>query len=388
MDRNQRLLDGPAWSEGEAQATFEHAAVGIAHVDLDGSWIRINRRLSEMLGYSSAELLGLTFQDLTHPDDLAADLDLVQQVLDGTRERYSMEKRYFRKDGSLLWANLTVSLLRAADGSPRQFISVVEDISERKALEFELQALNESLEARVRDRTRALERSNRDLEQFAYVASHDLKQPLRMVASFAQLFAERYADVVDDSGREYIEYMTSGTLRMKALLDALLRYSRIGSRGQPLQPIDLQDVVRDVLADLDVAIRESGARIEVGHLPEVFGDPDQLRQVFQNLIDNSIKYAGDAPPEVTIAARDEAAGFLSVSVRDRGVGIPGESAYRVFVLFKRLHHEEDIPGTGIGLTIAKRIVERHGGRFWVEPLEQGVCMRFSLPKVLAGGDTP
>lgn len=231
-------------------------------------------------------------------------------------------------------------------------------------------------------RTRELERSNADLEQFAYVASHDLQEPLRMVASYLQLIERRYVDRLDDDGREFIGYAVDGANRMRALVNDLLAFSRVGTRGHPFQPCDLGAVIEQVRDNLELTIAETGATLEVGPLPTIPGDATQLTQLLQNLVGNALKFAGEQPPVITVGA-ELADGQWTVSVTDNGIGIDPKHAERVFLIFQRLHSRTEYDGTGIGLAICKRIVERHGGRIWVAPREGGGSIfRFTLD---AGG---
>jgi len=224
-----------------------------------------------------------------------------------------------------------------------------------------------------------LEASNERLEQFAYAASHDLQEPLRMVSSYLQLVDQRYGEDLDEDGREFIEFAVDGAERMRAMIEGLLRYSRVETQGDPFEPVDLEKVLADVLDDLAVRVEETDAAITHGSLPTVDGDPNQLRQLVQNLLKNAIEYSGDEPPRVDVTAERQAGEWV-VSVRDEGIGIDAENADRVFEVFQRLHSHEEHPGTGIGLALARRIVERHGGDIRVdsEPGE-GTTFSFTLP---------
>lgn len=224
-----------------------------------------------------------------------------------------------------------------------------------------------------------LSRSNADLEQFAYVASHDLQEPLRMVSSYMQLLSERYEDSLDETGQRYIHYAVDGANRMQSLVRDLLSFSRVGSRGRDLVPADMNLVLEQTLTDFQVAIEQSDAVVIAEDLPNVTGDPAQLMQLLQNLVGNAIKFHGAAPPEVRIRAERRPGEWL-FSVADNGVGFDSKYAERVFVIFKRLHNREDYPGTGIGLAISKKIVERHGGRIWAESEpNRGTTIFFTLP---------
>jgi light-regulated signal transduction histidine kinase (bacteriophytochrome) len=225
-----------------------------------------------------------------------------------------------------------------------------------------------------------VQRSNKELEQFAYVASHDLQEPLRMVSSYTQLLAQRYADQLDEKALKYINYSVDGAVRMQGLINDLLTYSRISTRGQAFKLTDSQAILGEALLNLTAAIKESKALVTNGDLPKVHADPTQLLQVFQNLIANAIKFHGENPPRVHVSAIDMGKEWR-FSVKDNGIGIEKKYADKLFIIFQRLHTREEYPGTGIGLAVCKRIVERHGGRIWFESnLVKGSTFFFSLPK--------
>lgn len=237
----------------------------------------------------------------------------------------------------------------------------LQDMTERKRMEEDLR------------------RSNEELERFAYVASHDLQEPLRMVASYTQLLARRYEGELDERADKYIRYAVDGAERMKDLIQDLLEYSRVGTKGAPPEPTDPNVVLERVLDDLKLAIQREDARITGDPLPPVTADPVQLRQLFQNLIENALKFSGDEPPEIHVSGRRENDHCL-FSIRDEGVGI--EEAYldQIFVIFQQLQGPDEAQGTGIGLALTKRIVERHGGRIWVESVPgEGSTFHFTLP---------
>ena len=226
-----------------------------------------------------------------------------------------------------------------------------------------------------------LRRSNQELEQFAYVASHDLQEPLRKIASFCNLLESRYAEQLDERANVYLHYIVDGAMRMQALVNDLLLYSRVTTRGMEFALTDTNDVLQEALANLDVAVAESNACVTHDPLPTAYGDTKQLARLFQNLIGNAIKYRGEAPPEVHVSVLKKGDEWV-FSVRDNGIGIAPEYAERIFVIFQRLHTREEYGGTGIGLSVCKKIVERHGGRIWVESEEGcGATFYFSLPQV-------
>jgi len=258
----------------------------------------------------------------------------------------------------------------------QMILLAIEDITERKRAERELkqaEALKQAVEA--------LELSNRDLEQFAYVASHDLQEPLRMVSSFTQLLAKRYQGKLDKDADDFIDYIVAGAKRMQTLINDLLTYSRVDTRGESFKPMDSEATFSQATANLKVAIEEAEAVITHDPLPPLIADNSQIVQLFQNLLGNAIKFHGKEPPRIHVSARQENNEWV-FSFRDNGIGIAPEYFDRVFVIFQRLHSREEYPGTGTGLAICKRIVERHGGRIWVESeINKGSTFYFAIPPV-------
>jgi signal transduction histidine kinase len=222
-------------------------------------------------------------------------------------------------------------------------------------------------------------RSNAELEQFAYVASHDLQEPLRMVTAYMQLLAQHSQAQLDAQAQEYMGYAVEGAERMRTLIDDLLAYSRVGTRGKPLNPTDSATLLHQALQNLQVQVTETGAVVTSDSLPTVCVDQSQLGMLWQNLLSNAIKFHGPEPPHIHVSARQQGDEWV-FSVRDNGIGLDPTQAERIFVVFQRLHTRQEYPGTGIGLAICKKIVERHGGRIWVESApEQGATFYFTLP---------
>ena len=331
-----------------------------------------NDQAYEVFGLAKGEVIGKTDYDI-NTRELADrfrkhDLETIRarQVVEVPAEIFDHPTR-----GRLILHTLKVPLYDS-DGSPAYLLGISEDITERKRAEEELHHT-----------TLELRRSNSELEQFAYVASHDLQEPLRMIASYTQLLARRYQDKLGQDAQEFIGYAVDGALRMQGLITDLLAYSRLGTRGKPFQMTDCGEVLAQALANLKVAIEESGVQITRAPLPKVMGDPIQLMQLFQNLIGNAIKFRGDAPTIHVAAELDDRspAPEWVFCVRDNGIGIEPQYFERIFVIFQRLHTRQQYPGTGIGLAVCKKIVERHGGRIWVEsPPGQGAAFYFTIPK--------
>jgi len=291
---------------------------------------------------------------------------------------YQIEVPMRRPDGGVRWMHLAASL-RVLAGGRQVWDGVAFDITERHAAQEALQQLNAALEERVRERTEKLTRSNHELEQFAYIASHDLKSPLRTITSYLQLLALRYHGQFDQKADLYITFSVDAAARMNALIDDLLAYARLG-RERRVVRVETGRVLQDVLDNLHGAIQERGAAVHHGDLPPVLADETQLRQVLQNLIGNALKFQPEGrAPEVRLrASRQET--VVCFSVADNGIGIAPEYFERIFGVFQRLHRSEQFAGSGVGLAIVKKIVEEHGGRIWVESIpEVGTTFHFTLP---------
>lgn len=252
------------------------------------------------------------------------------------------------------------------------------EIKERKQAEEALQKAHDELDIKVKERTVELEQSNIELQRFAYVASHDLQEPLRKIRNYTELLEKRYKDRIDDKADKFINYIVDGATRMQGLISDLLSYSRVDSQGREMGPINSTQILEQVMNSMQVTIDKNGAEITHGPLPLVMADEVQLGQLFQNLIGNSIKFKNSDPVQIHIAAEKKNDEWI-FSVRDNGIGIEPEYAERIFEIFQRLHSQADYPGTGIGLAICKKIVERHGGRIWMRSeLDKGATFYFTL----------
>lgn len=245
-------------------------------------------------------------------------------------------------------------------------------------LEMELQKRHEA-ELKLRTAVKDLERSNKDLEQFAYVASHDLQEPLRMISGFTKLLESKYKDKLDERGHEYIWFIVDGSKRMSELISDLLSYSRVTTKAAPFTKVDLNKVLSYILTDLKFSVMESEVSIKIDPLPELKAEATQIKQLFQNLIQNAIKFRNDKNPYVKVSAVKNGNEW-TFSIKDNGIGIKKEYYDKIFMLFQRLHEKDKYPGTGIGLAICKKIVEHHGGKIWVESEEgNGTTFFFTLP---------
>jgi PAS domain S-box-containing protein len=482
-------------SEERFRQTFELAGSGIAHVGLDGRFLRANRALCLMLGYDAAELAGLTVKDVSHPEDRNVTDPDRERLHSGETDAAHFEKRYRHKDGATVWVDLTVAVARDAERRPQYEIAVFDDITERVNADAALRAQTERLhigqaaarmiildrdvlsdtltwsdspewlrgplppsgrypnfvdqvhpedrerfvatravaletlqgqtqefrivrtdgqvlwllarqkvfaddegkavrmlvaltditdrkvaERELREAHDELARSNAELEQFAYVASHDLQEPLRMVASYTQLLGKRYGERLEGDAREFMAYIVDGAARMKQLIEDLLTYSRVGTRGRDFRPVKLEAVLARARTNLRASIEESGGELTHGALPEVEGDDMQLAQLMQNLIGNAIKFRGAQAPRIHVAS-SEGENEFEITVKDNGIGIEPQYFERIFMVFQRLHDKGQYPGTGIGLAICKKVLDRHEGRIWLESAPgRGSTFHFTLPK--------
>ncbi|MEN6516746.1 MAG: ATP-binding protein [Methanospirillum sp.] len=355
---------------------IEQMREGAALVSVEGEILYANGALGSLLGLPAEALVGEPAARFVDGDLLAAAGE------DGSGRRDVVLRRV---DGGTVPALLSATVLEL-DGFRVRSI-VLTDITETKRSEGRLRQANEALEERVGERTadlnrtvEELRRSNEDLQRFAYVASHDLQEPLRSIVSFSQLLERRCRHELGTEAIEYLDFIVEGGLRMQTLITDLLSFSRVATMGQPLVETDAGGVLGEVLHDLTGAIEGEGATVEAGPMPRVMADPAQLAQVFANLVGNALKYRRpDVPPLIRVSAGREGR-FWRIAVRDNGIGIESEYFDRIFVLFQRLHTKDAYPGTGIGLAVVKKIVERHGGSVRVESTpNEGSTFSFTLP---------
>lgn len=527
-------------SEQQLRQIFAQAPIGMALTAPDGTLLQVNQAFCQMLDYTETELKAFNYGEITHSEDWVYELPYIKQSCKGEISGYQIEKRFLKKNGDLLFAHITCSVVCDQEGRLMYALAMIKDNTERKQAEQELQrqtqyrqllaemalriraslqievilqtAVTELQQLLQADRvlfyrllpncngtvvaeavvngwqsllgrelvnhcfegeylkqyqqeihawpnveqagfhschlemlqefnikanlivpvflkdkiwgmlfvhqcssprqwnrfeidllqhladqlsialaqaqlleqatchSQELARSNRELEQFAYVASHDLQEPLRTLASYAKLLSRRYGDQLDDKGNRFIQYISEEAVRMQVLINDLLRYSRVGRQAQTFAPCDCAAVFDIVVRGLEGAIANSGATITHGELPIIMADETQMVQLFQNLISNAIKYRSEHPPVIHLAAESQEQQWL-FWVRDNGIGIDSKYAERIFVIFQRLHTQEEYSGTGIGLAIAAKIVERHRGRIWVESeVGKGSTFYFTIPK--------
>ncbi len=373
---------GPVCAGQSSRAGDEHYRLLVDSVrdyaifllDPEGHVATWNAGAARIKGYTADEIIGKHFS-IFYPRD-AVDRGWPAHELDVARRegRFEDEGWRVRKDGSRLWANVVITALRDEAGTLQGFAKITRDLTERKQAERKLEAS-----------AARLQRSNRELEQFASVAAHDLQEPLRKIEAFGDRLKTKCGDQLDEQGKDYLERMRHSAARMRTLINDLLTFSRVTTKAQPFQPIDLGKVAREVVADLEGRLQQTGGRVEVGELPTVEADPLQMRQLFQNLIGNGLKFhRPDVPPVVTVEARvvtvPSAAPVCELRVRDNGIGFEEQYADRIFQVFQRLHGRQEFEGTGIGLAICRKIAERHGGTITAHSQSgQGATFLVTLP---------
>jgi signal transduction histidine kinase len=411
---------GNTQTERYFQAILDTLPQHIAILDETGAILTINRawRLfaqengcatgNYALGTNYLETCDRAHGDCSEEARIVA--DGIRAVIGGEREAFSIDYPCHSPQQHR-WFRVYVS--RIEEGQPTRVVVSHHNITREKQDAEALREARAELEQRVRERTAELEalnqtlqteseghrraretlvrqaqelvRSNRELEQFAYVASHDLQEPLRMITSYLQLIERRYSDHLDTDGREFIGYAVDGASRMKLLIEDLLAYSRVGTRNSPFAPVECEAILKTALSDLMFSVSEEQVLLTHDPLPVVHGDERQLITLFSNLIGNAMKFRRELPCRIHVSARPEREEWV-FTVEDNGIGIAAEYFDRIFIIFQRLHHREEYAGTGIGLAICKKIVERHGGHIWVES-KPGIGSRFSftLP-IRAGSD--
>lgn len=358
------------------QFSVDHAGDAVLWLGPDARFIYANLAACRALGYSREELLSMTVHDIdpNFPAEVWPEhwKDLKQ------RGSFTFESQHRAKDGRVFPVELTVNYVEFA--GKEYNCAFARDVTDRKQAEKALQKAHDELETRVAQRTAELARSNADLQQFAYSASHDLQEPLRMMGSYLLALQQQAGGKLDEQAQNFIQLSLSSAKRMQQLIDGLLAYAHVGTRGKEPETVAVGAVVDQVIADLGETIRHEGAEVTRDDLPMVTADPTLLAQLFQNLIGNAIKFHGREPPRVHVSAQPSGKEWV-FSVRDNGIGIEPEYLSRIFEVFERLHPAEAYPGTGIGLAICKRVVQRHRGRIWCQSRPgEGSAFHFSIPQ--------
>ena len=376
QENKQRLED----SEAQFRTTFEQTAMGCAHLATSGEWLRVNQKLCDIVGYSREELLTMTFQDITYPDDLAEDLAHVAKLLKGEIESYSFEKRYICKNQSIIWTQITVSLRRQTQndgtlGIPLYFISMVEDINDRKHLELQnAESLCALEKAKV-----ALENRNEELDQFVYAASHDLKAPLRGITNLSEWLEEDLSGQLSEENQQQLVLLRQRAKRMENLIDGLLKYSRIGREQVDPELVDTYSLLLELVDSLSPT---NGFDIQIPKtFPTIMAKKLFLGQVFSNLINNAIKHHDRDSGTIIIDWENQEQHYL-FSVTDDGPGIPVTFQDRIFTIFQTLGGSGSLESTGIGLALIKKIVENEGGILRLHSNDDRGCrFEFTWPKL-------
>lgn len=374
MERTEALQELQN-SKTRYQAILENQTEFICRFLPEGKPTFLNQTFLDYLAAQDIDLIDFNFEEFMGSENSTFPLLLTELSVEAPFMTYTHQ--WTSADSTVKWEHWNCRAIYDAQSKLMEYQAVGQDITERKIAELELEKTNTYLEEIASN----LKRSNEDLRQFAYAASHDLQEPIRMISSYLQLIERRYKDKLDAEAIEFIDYAVSGAKRMQTLINDLLAYSRVNTQQKPMSETDLNDLLEIVLHTLKAKIKETGAYIKVNDLPKVTIDTPQFIRLFQNLIENALKFKNThSSPVIQIFAKDKETHW-EIGVKDNGIGIESEFAEKIFVIFQRLHTRQEYPGTGIGLAVCKKIVERHNGTIWIESeLEKGTTFYFSLPK--------
>lgn len=368
-------------SEERYKLLFDTMLQGVIFQDSEGYIASMNPAAEKIIGYTFNQIQGRTLKDLIgktiHENGQPFNVEEYPSIValkTGKEVRNVVMGVYPITKNDYIWLNIhAVPEFRRGEKSPYQVYMTFEDITERKQIDEKLRHARDNLEKQVKERTLELEkvvyelkRSNEELQSFAYITSHDLQEPLRTIASYAQLIKRRYEGQLDQDADEFIDFMVNGASRMKNMIQGLLNYSHVGTQGHEFKEFKSEDALNYAINNLKFAIGEKNAEITYDKLPKIFADKNQIASVFQNLIGNALKFQKDGlKPKIHISSKKEDSEYV-FSVRDNGIGIEKQYTHHIFEVFKRLHAIDEYEGAGIGLAIVKRIIDRHGGRVWVE----------------------
>jgi PAS domain S-box-containing protein len=354
---------------------FERQLVGMAITSPEKGWVKVNDKICEMLGYPREELTQLTWSEMTYPDDLAQDVSQFERLLRDEIEGYTMEKRFIRKDGSLIFTNLAVGCVRRPDRTVNYVLAILEDITGRKQADNQIRRLNEQLATHAQ----SLEQANKELEAFSYSVSHDLRAPLRSIDGFSQILLDEYQEKIDEQGKDYLRRVRFATQRMAQLIDDMLNLSRVSRGEMNIQEVNISRMVQEITDDLQGIQPERKVEFIIQEGIKVRGDGRLLRIVLENLIGNAWKFTSKHPAAVIEFGMQQQNERPVYFIRDNGAGFNMEYAQKLFGAFQRLHAASEFPGTGVGLATVQRVIHRHGGKVWAEgEVEKGATFYFTI----------
>ncbi len=370
-----------ARSEKKFKSYFQMPLSGVAIFDAEGRWIELNDRMCEIVGYSREELMGFVWTEVTHPEDIEPCMRLIEEIKNEKRDQYRVEKRYVGRDGKITYVEAYVGCIRNEEGDPEYYVALIQDITLRKKQEAELDRYRNHLEELVEERNIDLVKTNEELEKFTYTASHDLIEPLRKVFTFGDMLKEACMNKLNAKEIGYIGKMQKAAFRMKILIDDLLWLSQFREKGESFELLDLNILIQEVLEDLEVQIKETHGNIQIYELPEVEADKIQMRQLFQNLISNGLKYKRqDVPPKIIIKSASVVNGHHNITIEDNGIGFEEQYAKKIFEPFQRLNRDSNTQGSGMGLFICNKIMRQHKGTLSVKSKpNEGTTFTISLP---------
>jgi PAS domain S-box-containing protein len=374
-------------SEGKYRRLVDAAAEGVWVLSPDSQTLFVNERMAQILGCRREDMIGRPAAEFMLPEDATDHERHLATRREGKPEYY--ERRFRRSDGTLVWTSLSAAPILDDDGQYVGTFAMITDISERKRAEEEICRLNQDLERRVIERTaqyeaanKSLEAANKELEAFSYSVSHDLRAPLRAIDGFAHILADEYGDKLDETALRHLHVIRRNVGRMADLIDDLLAFSRMSRAEMTLIPVNMESLVREAFEDVRSAVPERNIELRLGPMPPARGDRAMIRQVLVNLLSNAVKFTASRPIAVIeVEGGTVEDGQNAYRVKDNGVGFDMRFADKLFAVFERLHGAGEFEGTGIGLAIVKRVINRHGGKVWGEgKVDEGACMHFTLPQ--------